>query len=853
MFLILLLSFLPAVAEDWDAAFKEVCAIGGPLCQRLKSSEGVWNKPKPEVLAMMRDPEIQKQVQEVAKKYNVDPVAVSGAIVAENSLNVGVKDSIQTFIASKMGITKIGNKSFSFGLGQINLSAGREAENYLARIENRAPMSDADLIKDIADPLGSIRVAGTIIRKVQDDYKAQGFDISKDPGILTSLYNLGHSEQRALQTKQEGRTPQVNYFGLFVQKYKEDIESTFVSANAVSSPSPAERKSKQISSLPAAGPRYARRATNLEQVSAVSESIPLASSPMFCGDPHGGDYGQNDREKMGSISYGAPVGIIAKNQSYTEISRALDCDTRAWKLIQSETGKSGWVQTSQLDAVTVNKLASVSKRTEGCRSEDSNTCAGLINSKLGENLISVENSKLIYAKPIAASGSNASFIDEDRDCGFKAEKADANSAAATKTQAASGPRSSKQAYGISQMQTIGGEEGMLKANELVSLTDRVLDRMKQATELRDNDLLGPENPYAQIASWLQSAKNQNNSCRQNLLAENASCMLLEISDSLKNQIENMKFEKEPNVNKLVADQTNFFQALQRETSNSFVMRKPSIAEKHTAKEIREALDSCLDRLKTLSVTNAEAAVQAQGRAGSMASSNTQFPGNNGSGMGMWAGGVSSGYGGGYGGNGSFNSSSMPMVGQGSAWILNEISSYKTNLEKTNDTELVADQKYGSYASYCHQKFNMLKAEESTNPIICSMASRYVIGSDGRAISSRIMAGIYQNNPELLQHEIISPAAYIFGTGMQQGQSSNVAVRSRVGRGQVSAANGSYCPQKTAEMIADLIKKYPCIQNVYVPTVYLSKKLAEQGGKVIYRAFEGDDRWAIELEGNGQCK
>ena len=196
MYFLLFLLSLFAFSQDWDAKFNEVCSRD-KFCSKLKATDGTWLRPKSEIIALLKDNDVQNEIKTAAAKYGVDPTAIAGAIMAENSLNVGVKDSVQTFLASKMGITSIAGKNFSFGLGQIQLPATREAEEHIAKIEKRKPRGDDELRKEIADPMGSIRMAALIVRKVQDDYKAQGFDISKDPGVLTTLYNLGQSERRA--------------------------------------------------------------------------------------------------------------------------------------------------------------------------------------------------------------------------------------------------------------------------------------------------------------------------------------------------------------------------------------------------------------------------------------------------------------------------------------------------------------------------------------------------------------------------------------------------------------------------------------------------------------------------------
>jgi hypothetical protein len=63
---------------------------------------------------------------------------------------------------------------------------------------------------------------------------------------------------------------------------------------------------------------------------------------------------------------------------------------------------------------------------------------------------------------------------------------------------------------------------------------------------------------------------------------------------------------------------------------------------------------------------------------------------------------------------------------------------------------------------------------------------------------------------------------------------------------------SYCPNKTAEMIEDLVKNNPCIGKVYIPDKWLLNRLNELGDKVVYKPFAEDDRFSFDLEST-QCK
>ena len=63
---------------------------------------------------------------------------------------------------------------------------------------------------------------------------------------------------------------------------------------------------------------------------------------------------------------------------------------------------------------------------------------------------------------------------------------------------------------------------------------------------------------------------------------------------------------------------------------------------------------------------------------------------------------------------------------------------------------------------------------------------------------------------------------------------------------------SFCPNRTAEKIEELLKANPCIKHVYVPNEWLVNRLNEYGSKIIKRPFEEDDRFAIDFGGQ-ECK
>jgi hypothetical protein len=293
-----------ALSRDWEKEHKNLCSYDSEFCGKLKNSDGTFVRPKKEIVALLK--ELAPYIEKSAKKLGVDPRAIAGSIMAENSLNVGISDGVQNLLV-KIGVANKGEvlgKKFSYGLGQLNFAAAREAEDHVAKIENRPPRNDAELSEAITIPEKSIYLVGAVIRKVQDDYKNQGIDISKRPEILTTLYNLGNSEIKAVETKKSGNLPRPNFFGYFVDKYIDEL--AFLKPGNTDSAIPAKvlatapvvstvgKKNLPVSvttMIPMKIPEPVTQKLSL----AFSKSVPLYSSPPTCSD--GQNYGATDIQK----------------------------------------------------------------------------------------------------------------------------------------------------------------------------------------------------------------------------------------------------------------------------------------------------------------------------------------------------------------------------------------------------------------------------------------------------------------------------------------------------------------------------------------------------------------------------
>ncbi|MEN0086799.1 MAG: DUF1402 family protein, partial [Pseudomonadota bacterium] len=95
-----------------------------------------------------------------------------------------------------------------------------------------------DLYRAIMRPDDSLNFVAAIIAQAIDDYEVlAGFDISGNPGLTATLYNLGDSRSRANKLAAENekhkaagkkpRLPKENYYGWLVNDKIEDLNAIF--------------------------------------------------------------------------------------------------------------------------------------------------------------------------------------------------------------------------------------------------------------------------------------------------------------------------------------------------------------------------------------------------------------------------------------------------------------------------------------------------------------------------------------------------------------------------------------------------------------------------------------------------
>lgn len=124
----------------------------------------------------------------------------------------------------------------TFGLGQVNPLTALKLSDLVSQRSGIAKLdeNDAAAVYDaIMDPDKSLAFVGAAIRQSIDDYKEiAGMDISGNPGITATLYNLGNTLQRAeaLAARNRGggtALPEENYYGWLINDKLNELKPLF--------------------------------------------------------------------------------------------------------------------------------------------------------------------------------------------------------------------------------------------------------------------------------------------------------------------------------------------------------------------------------------------------------------------------------------------------------------------------------------------------------------------------------------------------------------------------------------------------------------------------------------------------
>ena len=279
-------------------------------------------KPSPVVLKLVDD--VRDQIIDAGAQYGVDPRAIAGSILAENTMNVQMTDDIKRGFAST-GISHIGTKYFSIGLGQIHTDTAMDVEPMMAKMEHRPERSESEIAQELLNPDSAVKYAAAILRQAQDLYKENGIDISKKPEILTTLYNLGKVQQKADLLAQKGQDPKPNYFGIFV-----DANLAVIGDTIGWDPDKGRLK-----------PRRETEATK-DQTSFLKKEVSITSSPPSCSSDGPAELGAYNTIKT-RREYPSRK-LDSSSALYRVIGHSVDCELQDWSMIETGTGQVGWVK-----------------------------------------------------------------------------------------------------------------------------------------------------------------------------------------------------------------------------------------------------------------------------------------------------------------------------------------------------------------------------------------------------------------------------------------------------------------------------------------------------------------------------
>jgi hypothetical protein len=119
----------------------------------------------------------------------------------------------------------------TFGLGQINPLTALELSDLVSKVSGYPKLDEnnAGAVYDaIMDPDKSLAyVAASIRMSIAEYRKIAGVDISNNPGITATLFNVGNPRERAYELKARGAgaMPEENYYGWLINNKLAELES----------------------------------------------------------------------------------------------------------------------------------------------------------------------------------------------------------------------------------------------------------------------------------------------------------------------------------------------------------------------------------------------------------------------------------------------------------------------------------------------------------------------------------------------------------------------------------------------------------------------------------------------------
>jgi hypothetical protein len=129
----------------------------------------------------------------------------------------------------------------TFGLGQLSPLTALQISDLVHQVSGLPRLDAANpnqVYETIMDPDLTLNYVAAALKKSIDSYaEIAGFDISQNPGITATLYNVGNPEARAHALKRENeeraargeapRFPEENYYGWLVNEKLPELQALF--------------------------------------------------------------------------------------------------------------------------------------------------------------------------------------------------------------------------------------------------------------------------------------------------------------------------------------------------------------------------------------------------------------------------------------------------------------------------------------------------------------------------------------------------------------------------------------------------------------------------------------------------
>lgn len=205
-------------------------------------------------------------VGRVAAVFDISPVALGGIVAAEKTLLVGRVDAVgeelfravfgslrerdlERWVADQEAAFQRGEGAagsggrwtplrhpylWTLGPAQVSFRLAIQYEPVVARRLGRPERDARAILNALTSMPGNLEYAAALLAEAERAYhELAGMDISRNPGVLATLYHLGAPTVRARRLAEDNAVrrgrgestlpPQVNYYGAFVNHHAGEI------------------------------------------------------------------------------------------------------------------------------------------------------------------------------------------------------------------------------------------------------------------------------------------------------------------------------------------------------------------------------------------------------------------------------------------------------------------------------------------------------------------------------------------------------------------------------------------------------------------------------------------------------